>query len=86
MGRKCLFAFVFKLISGLLYRRTFSPVFYPCVKEGWISFSFYSWAFLMNFNDIMPFLQTVSHKHDTLGAGVSVMFLRAVTGNGTDLC
>lgn len=31
----------------------------------------------------MPFLQTVSHKHDTLGAGAFVMFLRAAAGNGT---
>lgn len=86
MGRKCLFAFVFKLISGLLYRRTFPPVFYPCVKEGWISFFILFMGFFDEFNDIMPFLQTVSHKHDTLGAGASVMFLRAATGNGTDLC
>jgi len=33
----------------------------------------------------MPFLRTLSHKDDTLGAGESVMFPRIVTGNGTDV-
>ncbi len=77
MGRKCLFALVFKLISGL-----YPPCFaHEERRDG----TFCSWDFFDEFKDHMPFLQTVSHKHDTLGAGASVMFLRAAAGNGTDL-
>ncbi len=77
MGRKCLFALVFKLISGL-----YPPCFAHEERRDGI---FCSWDFLMNLKITCLFLQTVSHKHDTLGAGASVMFLRAAAGNGTDL-
>ncbi len=77
MGRKCLFAFVFKLISGTALPKDFTPRALP-MKKGEMELLFILFmGFFDEFKDHMPFLQTVSHKHDTLGAGASVMFLRA---------
>lgn len=84
-GKKVFVCFCFKLFWTAVLK-DFTPRVLP-MKKGEMELLFILFMGCFDeFNDHMPFLQTVSHKHDTFGAGASVMFLGAVTGNSTDLC